>query len=313
MGSRQSQPVVVNDTSSQAPTNLGQSHVDPPRPTESPLNPTPASSGILSYFYNPTKPSVTHHHLHPSSIEIICVTKYLNHLGLPIELVPRVLDFAEYWTSCRRMNNKQILVDSIRHRGHLPGGEGPWSAGQTDEITTSSRVNRDGGLKCTRGNVWYLISSPIGCISPLKSNQEITPIKSNECNESNSIRKPQESYDNVWIRRCIIETLSKDQGWSTSSTEHYGTYEQSYSWFEISLLRDDKEVEGSRHSIQHNIVAGQYYKSHVNILEFDHPTLKLAKPGDKIVLWVRAQYQGWQNWVKEGAITIFTSPYPPSS
>lgn len=32
-----------------------------------------------------------------------------------------------------------------------------------------------------------------------------------------------------------------------------GTYEQSYSWFELSLLRDGKEVPNSRHVLQYNV------------------------------------------------------------
>ncbi|WWC59661.1 uncharacterized protein I303_102223 [Kwoniella dejecticola CBS 10117] len=334
MGSSQSQ----ESSSSHAPAQASPSPApipapDPPPPSSSPLNPNPTSTaqGILSYFFNPSKPGVTHDHLHPSALEVRLVSKYLIHLDLPAELVPRVLDHAEYWTSCRRMNNKHVLVNSLSHRGHLPGGEGPWSAGQADEVPHRARVESDGGLRCTRGNVWYLVSSPIGCTSPPRPGPEPEPeprlghqvrtqpearpaTTSTHASKSGAQSQgDQRDWDEVWIRRCVVETLSRDQMWSTSSAEHYGTYEQSHSWFEISLLRGTKEVEGSRHAIQHNVVAGQYYKSHINTLEHDHPTLKLAQPGDRIVLWVRAQYQGWQNWVKEAALTIYTSPYPPSS
>lgn len=93
-------------------------------------------------------------------------------------------------------------------------------------------------------------------------------------------------------------------------TEGIGTYEHSYSWFEISLLRNGIEVPDSRIRIQNNVhgtaglsptslsphdhtnkVAGQYAKAHINTLEADHPFVQAAKPGDRIVLWVRAQYQ----------------------
>ncbi len=144
-----------------------------------------------------------------------------------------------------------------------------------------------------------------------------------------------------------------------------GTYEQSYSWFELSLLRDGKEVRGSRYAVQNNVhgklshesdvrmlmqrylplcAAGQYFKSHSNTLRMDHPLVRAAKPGDRIVLWVRAKYpvstfvlyrinrlpvysQGWTNNVqsvidaqitiqqliiahREAALTVFTSPFP---
>ncbi|OCF58604.1 hypothetical protein L486_03092 [Kwoniella mangroviensis CBS 10435] len=297
MGSSQSQP------SSSSPTP---SSTEAVRPSASPLNPQRQS--ILSYFFNPSTPTLTHDHLHPTALEVRLVSKYLVHLGIPSELIPRVLDQAEYWSGCRRQRTKHIYVDSMLPQYRSANNpqytvDGP-DHEQVVELFQAALVHDGGGLKNRNGNVWYLVSSPIGCTRRPNSGSGPGVIAQHETAMD---------LDRVWIRKCVIETLSKDQGWSSNNPAHYGTYEQSYSWFEISLLRGDKEVEGSRHSIQNNVHAGQYYKPHCNILSADHPTFRLAQPGDRIVLWVRAQYQGWLNIVKEAAITVFTSPYPPST
>ncbi|WWC86722.1 uncharacterized protein L201_001600 [Kwoniella dendrophila CBS 6074] len=301
---------------------------------------TPSRQTILNYFFAPnTKTGVIHEHSLPTYDDCKLVESYLRFRGLPNELIPRILDYAEYWSSCKRKNSKRILVRSNDNTAYLPdslppprsedGLEALFCSGQSNEIPLSSRMNPNegkrggGGLYCENGKIWYLLSSPIGCTSnpqtDLYSSMRPSQSRSNS-NMSTRTRSNSrlttesdlnENYDQVWVRKCIIETLSKDQGWSSGNPAHYGTYEQSYSWFEISLLRGDKEVENSRHSIQNNVHAGQYYKSHTVTLHSDHPTLKLVEPGDRIVLWVRAQYQGWMNWVKEASISVYTSPYPP--
>lgn len=82
-----------------------------------------------------------------------------------------------------------------------------------------------------------------------------------------------------------------------------GTYDASYSWFELSLLRNGREVPESRTKIQYNIhgehkprgdvltrSAGQYNKSHHNLLDQKHAFVTMAKEGDRVVLWGRAEF-----------------------
>ncbi|WWD21664.1 hypothetical protein CI109_106150 [Kwoniella shandongensis] len=267
----------------------------PPRPSASRLNPNPPS--VLSYFLPIPTPVLTHDHLHPTYLEIRLVTRYLTHLGLPPELAPRILDEAGYWAGCRRQSGKQLAVRAMDPRGHVRNGV-IWSTGQEDEVGMEAR-GPDGGLKGGPGEIWYLVSSPIGCWhQPGMTMGSTLPID------------PDGDRQRVWVREVVFETLSKDQGWSNFQS-HYGTYEQSYSWFEVALLRDGREVEGSRHSVQNNVHAGQYFKAHSNTLDRSHPTVKLARPGDRFVLWARAKYPGWSNNVMEAAITVFTSPFPP--
>jgi hypothetical protein len=81
-----------------------------------------------------------------------------------------------------------------------------------------------------------------------------------------------------------------------------GTYDHSYTWFDLALLRDGKEVEGSRIDFQHNVhgesrqlarlthAAGQYYKEHQHTFDENSAIVKMARPGDRVVLWARAMY-----------------------
>lgn len=38
------------------------------------------------------------------------------------------------------------------------------------------------------------------------------------------------------------------------------------------------------------ITAGQYFKTHVNVFEDDHALVQMSRPGDRVVLWIRAKY-----------------------
>lgn len=64
----------------------------------------------------------------------------------------------------------------------------------------------------------------------------------------------------IWVRRIRITTFSRDQGWVDDESQ-YGTYEGSFSWFEVSLLRNGREVPRSRFEIQRNI-CGEFGDGH---------------------------------------------------
>jgi hypothetical protein len=38
------------------------------------------------------------------------------------------------------------------------------------------------------------------------------------------------------------------------------------------------------------VLAGQYFKTHVNVFEDDHELVQMSRPGDRVVLWIRAKY-----------------------
>ncbi|WVQ98232.1 hypothetical protein IAU59_005355 [Kwoniella sp. CBS 9459] len=297
MGSLLSQPMPAQATASTQATDTG---AQPSSAT--PVVPAPAPS-ILSYFFPAPSPSLAHDHLKPTLEDITLVMGYLQKLGLPLEVVQKILDQANYHATCRRHISKRVEVCSTCGIGHVRNETQPFSSPQTSEVVQRALRN-GGGLQNREGMVWYLCSSPLGCTGADRDPNTRHP----RTTEGQEGRERQ----NAWLRKVVVETFSKDQGWSSADPALYGTYKGLYSWFEISLLRGAEEVEGSRHTVQHNVHSGQYFKTHRNILGPDHPTVKLAQPGDQIVLWVRAKYPGWKNMVNEAAITVFFSPYPPT-
>ncbi|WVQ75796.1 hypothetical protein IAR50_005429 [Cryptococcus sp. DSM 104548] len=265
-------------------------------PTVPPPQTLPASSplsqpkGFISYFLPSSE--ITHKHRHPTLHDIRLISHYLSTL-LPGELVERVMDEAEIWQVCWRAQRSKMVCPS-RMKGGINATDGSlWQTGQEAEVGEAAMA---GGLRCQNGEAWYLISSPIGC-------------SGDQDEEQDAAAEEQSRPRRAWVKKVVIETSSRDQGWSDHK-QHYGTYEGSHSWFEISLLRNDQEVPGSRAEIQFNVHAGQFFKDHINILSRDHPTLKLAKDGDRVVLWAKALYPGWVNAVKEASITVYSAPFP---
>ncbi|ODN79389.1 hypothetical protein, variant [Cryptococcus amylolentus CBS 6039] len=253
-------------------------------PTAPPPQTLPASSplsqpkGFMSYFIPSSEP--THKHRHPTIHDVQLIYAYIAS-RLPGELVGQVMDEAEIWPVCWRAQRAKMVCPSRVKGGINMMDGGLWETGQEAEVGEAALER---GLRCRNGEAWYLVSSPIGCFGEQKEGQE------SETEEHERRRK-------AWVKKVVIETSSRDQGWS-DHRQHYGTYKGSHSWFEISLLRNDLEVPGSRAEIQFNVHAGQFFKEHTNVLLRDHPTLRLAKDGDRVVLWAKALYPGWVNAVK---------------
>lgn len=152
-----------------------------------------------------------------------------------------------------------------------------WKNGQEGELGEME------GLKDTDGNIWVLVSGPIGCregeeepaeevsvVAPpsLEKGKAVEVAKGDE-SAADEEDHEEEHEEGSWLREVVIETLSKDQGWSSTDPAAYGesprgfcsmlilgTYDSSYSWFDITLLREGKEVPDSRKNIQHNVHGG---------------------------------------------------------
>ncbi|WVR04764.1 hypothetical protein IAU60_001776 [Kwoniella sp. DSM 27419] len=291
--------------------SAGQTPAEPVGQSDSPTGPvTTDPPPVIPYFSSPTISTHTHSHPRPTLLSIQLVSRYLMTLGLPPELLSKVLDEAEYFAACTRRIKKKAVIRSRSSKGHVEQDGGPFVIGQEHEVGIAA-FQPGGGLKNQPGQVWYLVSSPVGCIGrPSPPTQVIR--SSGRRDEGEVDTGEGVEWRKSWVRKVVIETVSRDQGWIQNDPTYYGTYEGSFSWFEITLLRGTDEVEGSRCSVQNNIHAGQYYKDHTNTLYADHPTVKLARPGDRFVLWARAQYPGWQNHLLEASITVYTSLYPPS-
>ncbi|WVQ74887.1 hypothetical protein IAR50_004494 [Cryptococcus sp. DSM 104548] len=136
----------------------------------------------------------------------------------------------------------------------------------------SSALKEGGGLVDSDGRVWYMVSAPL-------------------------------ETDASAIKEIVVTTESKDQGWS-SFKDNYGTYDVTSSWFDLTLLRDGKEVPSTRLDIQHNVHAGREFKVHTNTVPSSDPFVKEIRKGDKIILWARTLYPKWENHVKSASIVV---------
>ena len=133
--------------------------------------------------------------------------------------------------------------------------------------------------------------------------------------ESNSYRNSNERYLRSGpirggeftypLRRVIVTTDSKDQGWS-SYRETQGTREGSWTWFELTLDDGMTGDEIARVEIVRNIHAGIMFEEHRAVIE-DERVLKHAKRGDRLSVWVRAMFPGWCNHVRSVQIEVWSA------
>jgi len=107
------------------------------------------------------------------------------------------------------------------------------------------------------------------------------------------------------LRRLVITTDSKDQGWS-SYAESQGTREGSWTWFELALDDGNTGDEIVRVEVVRNIHAGLTFEEHRAVIE-DRQVLKQAKKGDRLSVWVRAMYPGWCNHVRSVQIEVWSA------
>lgn len=95
-----------------------------------------------------------------------------------------------------------------------------WRTGQEEEV----------GLKDEMGEIWYLVSQEVACEdqqrhgpdhrSVGKGERSVSADKKGEGTE----RDQEEEEDGCWVREIVIETLSKDQGWSSAVTANPALY-----------------------------------------------------------------------------------------
>ena len=215
----------------------------PPHPSRSTLNPaTPLRSGLTSYFLPITTPDLQHSHLSPTLENIREVSDALS-TKLPPELVVRVLEEAKYWAGCRTLITKDLVVVA-----GTPTPRGPprgWRSGQ--ESHEGLERLKDG----IDGEVWYLASEPVGCDesslnsradgginlrSPGKGdrrdNEKIAYEERDEDHEEGS----DDQDGKCWLRGLVVETLSKDQGWSSAVSANPKLYGTSLPFYILKYL-----------------------------------------------------------------------------
>jgi hypothetical protein len=92
-------------------------------------------------------------------------------------------------------------------------------------------------------------------------------------------------------------------GWSSDNRRFVGTYEASWTWFEVGVM-GKKTVENKL--IQHNVHAKREPTYHEVVWEKDEPWLRdNVETGDVIALYPMARYPGWVNHVLSAEIEAF--------
>lgn len=153
----------------------------------------------------------------------------------------------------------------------------------------------------------WLLTSSVYLSSPAR-------VSSSESERAIVHTPPVSTHQLSLIRRIVFTYSSKDQGWSSYSSDH-GTYRNSWTWFEAGLRKHAEEEEEKvsstdqmqhRHRLHCNRHAGWETEDYQFVVEGDHPLLKNMQAGDEVVLWALAKFGGWENFVQGAAIQIWT-------
>jgi hypothetical protein len=97
-----------------------------------------------------------------------------------------------------------------------------------------------------------------------------------------------------WIKEIVVTTTSRDQGWS-DTPEHRGTYNQSYTWFDIAIKRPVTpdgpfEYLDGDFELQRNKHAHPVWETHTNTLPLHDPFFRRLRAGDVLVLLAKSRY-----------------------
>lgn len=217
-----------------ATTNTGQSVTDVPARTSSPPHPSrstftqtrPRPRTALSYFLSNPTPDLQHSHSEPTLQDIHQTTEILS-TKLPLEVVSRILDEARYWAGNRVLLKKELdVAAALPHSTRIPRESG-WKNGQEEGVELKDGV----------GEVWYLLSEAVGSVSaeevesrapvPKRRNPRTDAGEYGQAKEEEETKEEEEeAEEGCWLREIVIETLSKDQGWSSAVTANPALYGQ---------------------------------------------------------------------------------------
>ncbi|SPO04640.1 uncharacterized protein DNG_07325 [Cephalotrichum gorgonifer] len=112
------------------------------------------------------------------------------------------------------------------------------------------------------------------------------------------------------VDRLTIITVSHDQGFSNEEARLGGTYEQSYSWFEVVAISASNHERAPVRVAQVNVHARSEARRHENVYDIhsgDAETrawLAAIRGGDTVQLIPRAQYPAWTNYIYEAELKI---------
>ena len=95
-----------------------------------------------------------------------------------------------------------------------------WRNGQEDDLIEEIGLE-DSGLKDQEGKLWYLVTEPIGSIQAHATDEEAGEGVGLDEKEKEQAEEKREK-PKAWLKKIVVDTLSKDQGWSSSNRQHYG-------------------------------------------------------------------------------------------
>ena len=182
-------------------------------------------------------PDIAHEHYFPSPGDVRLTAAYLARTGLPAEVVHRILDHAEYWSACRRMCAREVTVTAGSHSPRMRSMvSSAFSNDQEHDLVADAgdrNVNAWDVLREGDGEVWVLASEPVGCTAIPQRHPPSAPFSTTTPGsmlaaaagmgkDATGPLKPK-PLAKRWLRRVVIETLSRDQGWSTNGSQYYGT------------------------------------------------------------------------------------------
>ncbi|KDQ12448.1 hypothetical protein BOTBODRAFT_34423 [Botryobasidium botryosum FD-172 SS1] len=124
------------------------------------------------------------------------------------------------------------------------------------------------------------------------------------------ISQPLGQRDIYKMERLVVSTTSRDQGWV--SDPHSG----SYSWFDVAIIAPDDTVKTSSAGTlllwtsHHNRVAGRNSENLEGVIEGEHEIWDHLSEGDRIAVFIAAQFPGWANYTSSGSLRVWHSFEP---
>ena len=116
------------------------------------------------------------------------------------------------------------------------------------------------------------------------------------------------------IRRITFTWTSKDQGWSSQPVDR-GIFRNSWTWFDVEIMHDGRkrtvadgeggELHEHVYSTQRNRHASRDWETYCVDLDVGHQIFVDLQDGDNVVLWAKARFPGWTNYVKEAAVKVW--------
>ena len=108
------------------------------------------------------------------------------------------------------------------------------------------------------------------------------------------------------VKKVEITCVSHDQGWSSYPADR-NTYRNSWTWGDVSISRTTpKGVEEIRRErVYTNLHASEEWQVHHCTFGEDSKFVSALVPGEgEVVLYLNAQFPGWENHAKEATIKL---------